>query len=317
LVSCCANIASARSLGIVRRNITFKIVIRRQLSRVGTMLEAFIEDVKIVGCGTRLADRLSSNGGVEISNAAGTVSAYQEGGVLPKENWSTLTDSELSLLTVAKSGFEASRTVQLLKMPAALLQISRALGLQNIVQQDEVQQLAIQRSEEFSEFMIRARSFGESFLSCKDGFFSQSVRCEQRIGLRSSTLDQKRGQFIGLHVDNWDALPMAMRENSRSRLILNLGKEPRFVVFINLTIAKMADLMIATDGTLQRGEVFDQIGKFFTKFANYPVTRLRVDPGEGYIAPVDNLYHDGTTSGKQSADITHSMLGHFCVKLEY
>jgi hypothetical protein len=280
------------------------------------MSESLLEDIKVVGYETNLADRLHVNTGVEASNLSGSVFPYTEGGILPNENWSTPTAGDLVVLTVLASPPHASRTIQLVKMPAELLQISTRLGLHRIISQDDVQRLAIQRSEEFSFFMAEARAFGESFLSRKDAFFSQSVRCESHKGLRSSTLDQKTGKYIGLHIDNWDSLPMHMRDKARSRLILNLGDEPRFVVFINLTVAKMMEMMSAAEGTLQRGPLTEYTGNFFSRFPLYPVTRLRVEPGEGYIAPVDNLYHDGATTGKKAADVTHSMLGHFCVKSE-
>jgi hypothetical protein len=49
------------------------------------------------------------------------------------------------------------------------------------------------------------------------------------------------------------------------------------------------------------------------QFPTYPVLRLRVKPGEAYIAPTDNLIHDGSSVGKQFPDITIHNLGYFGV----
>ena len=44
---------------------------------------------------------------------------------------------------------------------------------------------------------------------------------------------------------------------------------------------------------------------------NYPVARLRIDPGEAYILPTDNLIHDASTEGTRCPDITLTFLGFF------
>jgi hypothetical protein len=51
--------------------------------------------------------------------------------------------------------------------------------------------------------------------------------------------------------------------------------------------------------------------RFMKKFPDYPVVRLRIDPGEAYILPTDNLIHDASTEEKQFPDITLTFLGSF------
>jgi hypothetical protein len=281
------------------------------------MTVRLIEDIKVVGLGARaadrpwIADRLRLNGGVDPCSGPDPGCPYRPGGFLPKEDWCAPSEQEIGVLTDFAGLSKASHTVRLVEAPAALLELGRRLGLSRMTHQGDVQRLAIGRSGEFSEFKAQAKAFGESLLDRREGFSSQSVRCESHTGLRSSTLDQKSGRYVGLHIDDWDRLPMRARENSRSRLILNLGEEPRFVVFINLSVSTMARMVASAVETGSQEEAFDRLGDFFLHFGSYPVTRLRVDPGEAYIAPVDNLFHDGTTIAKQAADVTHSMLGHF------
>jgi hypothetical protein len=39
--------------------------------------------------------------------------------------------------------------------------------------------------------------------------------------------------------------------------------------------------------------------------------RVRIDPGEAYIAPTDYLVHDGDSTGKSLPDVNYALLGRF------
>lgn len=39
-------------------------------------------------------------------------------------------------------------------------------------------------------------------------------------------------------------------------------------------------------------------------YPDYPVIKLRIAPGEAYIAPTGQIIHDGTSMGKQYPDVT-------------
>ena len=47
------------------------------------------------------------------------------------------------------------------------------------------------------------------------------------------------GKYAGLHVDSWDRLPLRYRHRARNRLCINFGREPRYLLFINLTLMRM------------------------------------------------------------------------------
>ena len=51
--------------------------------------------------------------------------------------------------------------------------------------------------------------------------------------------------------------------------------------------------------------------RFMRARPEYPVIRLRINPGEAYILPTDNLIHDASTEGKTFPDITLTFLGYF------
>jgi hypothetical protein len=49
--------------------------------------------------------------------------------------------------------------------------------------------------------------------------------------------------------------------------------------------------------------------RFLTLFCDYPVLRLRIQPGEAYIAPTENVVHDGSSMEMSVADISLSLRG--------
>lgn len=112
----------------------------------------------------------------------------------------------------------------------------------------------------------------------------------------------------GLHVDDWDKAQD--RATSRNRLHLNLGREPRHFLYVNLPIDEARALAPpGINDTLDRGNIIGN--SFMEANPDYPVVRVRVDPGEAYIAPTDYLIHDGDTTDKLLPDVTFAMLGNF------
>jgi hypothetical protein len=122
-----------------------------------------------------------------------------------------------------------------------------------------------------------------------------------------------RQKRVGLHADHWDGLPLRHRHRARNRICLNLGREPRYLLFINLP---MMDLFHAA-GLRDPEDIYAdfrglRLGERFSQLRpEYPVIRLRIDPGEAYVLPTDNLIHDGSTEGSRYTDITLTYLGQF------
>jgi hypothetical protein len=123
----------------------------------------------------------------------------------------------------------------------------------------------------------------------------------------------ERSRFVGLHLDSWDGLPLRHRHRSRNRLCINLGRGSRFALLINLPLFRMFECIGLRDPEdVQadfRGLYVGQ--RFMRRFPHYPVVRLRIQPGEAYIMPTDNMIHDASTEGTTSPDLTLTFLGFF------
>jgi hypothetical protein len=90
-----------------------------------------------------------------------------------------------------------------------------------------------------------------------------------------------------------------------NRISINIGREDRYFLFINLSIQDLIELL-EPDPSRTADELVLQ---FFASYPDYPVVRIRLRPGEAYIAPTENIIHDGMGS-KTSPDMHLTICGH-------
>lgn len=132
-------------------------------------------------------------------------------------------------------------------------------------------------------------------------------------GLWTVTRGANGREYIGMHVDNWYGHDMDTREASPNRLCVNIGVESRYLLYINVPMTAMLCVLKDNEGApVDERMLGTPIGLAFMEvFPDFPVIRLRVDPGEAYIAPTENMVHDGSTEGMRSWDLSASILGRF------
>lgn len=123
-------------------------------------------------------------------------------------------------------------------------------------------------------------------------------------GFHTVTFDARAARFIGLHIDDLDALPLARREESTNRICVNLGQDARHLLFVNVGAPRMAQMLTgrAAGDDAWALRATPLIHAFLGAFPGYPVFRLAVFPGEAYIAPTENMIHDGSTLGMTADD---------------
>jgi len=112
-------------------------------------------------------------------------------------------------------------------------------------------------------------------------------------GQRTTTIDQRVDQRTGLHIDNWDKLPLTERDRSRRRLAINLGPGDRYVIVATLDICDMHAVHPIDAPFPRTGDIHE----YLRRGGNLRCVRIRFEPGEGYIAPTELVPHDGSTLG--------------------
>ena len=129
-------------------------------------------------------------------------------------------------------------------------------------------------------------------------------------GLVTMTRAVDQDARIGLHFDRWDGLPVKELAACSNRVSVNLGPRDRYLIFLNQTASGMSSIL--QKANVQFKQDVRAIGAaFMSAFPNYPIVRIRLQPGEAYIAPTENILHDGTSAEVVETNHYLSMRGRF------
>jgi hypothetical protein len=129
-----------------------------------------------------------------------------------------------------------------------------------------------------------------------------------RPGMLTTTDNYRDGRLIGLHLDNWDKLTYGRKPFGRRRLALNLGPGIRYIVLGDLDAQAVCRAVHPGDHAHRHPHTDD----YRTHVAaGHPIRcfRVRINPGEGYIAPTEYLLHDGSTEGQDRPSAVAFWLG--------
>ncbi|MFD8751413.1 hypothetical protein ACFV0O_10600 [Kitasatospora sp. NPDC059577] len=199
---------------------------------------------------------------------------YEDGAVLPVGPWQSLTTSEAASLR--PTGLTADSTlVELAKLPDG----PAPAGLASL-----------------------ADPLGDP-----DAF--HVGRTTSPAKALTTTPNYQDGRRIGLHIDNWDKLNYRSKHTGRRRLCFNLGPGTRYLLLGSLDIRAICRCL-HTDPN-DRYPHTDDLRAYAALGLPLRVFRLRLDPGEGYIAPTELLPHDGSTEGQPEPSTAAFWLGHW------
>jgi hypothetical protein len=112
---------------------------------------------------------------------------------------------------------------------------------------------------------------------------------------------------IGLHIDNWDRLPVATRHLSRRRLCINFGPGTRYLLLGDLNVRSIGRAL--HPGHETRCPHTDDVRRYVAEGKALRCLRIRLHPGDGYVAPTELLPHDGSTEGQPEPSTAAFWLG--------
>ncbi|MDH6120327.1 hypothetical protein [Kitasatospora sp. GAS204B] len=113
----------------------------------------------------------------------------------------------------------------------------------------------------------------------------------------TTTPNYRDGRRIGLHLDNWDKLTYAAKHTGRRRLCINLGPGSRYLLLGDTDIQAICRAVHQDYAT--RYPHTDDLRAYVAAGRPLRCLRIRLEPGEGYVAPTEYLPHDGSTDGQQ------------------
>jgi len=249
---------------------------------------------------------MNLKGGIYQNIDYGELNAFRQR--LP---WRAPSKNEVKRLSgVGRKPVNAS-DIGLLKLPETLFrEVRTTLRLDSVVSKNELSKLF--NDERYFGPIQKILLFLEQYY-----ILSTDELVINRIGMNKPGLpivsyNSKRAYFPGLHIDSWDQLPLRDRDRARNRICLNLGREPRYLLFVNLTVQQVVDLLDENIEDPDKNYNPKTLVHHFLKiFPDYPLVRLTLWPGEGYIAPTENIIHDGSTEGTSSPDFYFTLRGFF------
>lgn len=133
--------------------------------------------------------------------------------------------------------------------------------------------------------------------------------CINPPGLLTVTQDLTDGRRIGLHVDSWSGAQPELRQHVENRLCVNIGTEPRYLIIMPLTLRQVVTRLRAARVPVEAPPP-EIVHRFWLQFPEQPLVAVRIDPGEAYIAPTEDVIHDGTSMWMTGWDASFTLLGH-------
>jgi hypothetical protein len=118
-----------------------------------------------------------------------------------------------------------------------------------------------------------------------------------RAGLRTVTRDPVTHRFVGLHLDTFHDRYDAVRADVGNRVSVNIGARPRLFLFVPLAFRSL--YTPARDSS----ERTDVAAEFLRRHPSQPVLRVRIDPGDGYVAPTESIVHDAASLSGPTDDL--------------
>jgi hypothetical protein len=199
-----------------------------------------------------------------------------------------LPDAALAAL-IAEHPFSRSRTVSVLPFSGPLLsELRRAAHSSRREALQEALPSVLSELAETWSIMRAPRSLGLG---------------QNPPGMATVTRDPRSGLLVGLHVDTFEAYNED-RTSAGNRVSINIGRAARDFLFVPYDFRALA-----LAGNLSQAS--SVVRRFFESQSAAPVVRLRIHPGEAYIAPTESLIHDAGSSDSCDRDLHVTALGCF------
>lgn len=250
-------------------------------------------------------DRIQISGGAEEVDYLNGLKAHPKTYV-PKSPWRPITKNEESVL-ISKSVKKKYTDISVLSLPRKLKKALRKLNFQKSINNSDI--YFIQNSIEYRNIVSKLSQHFEVLNNISGEFEIHSIFFGEP-NLKNNTFNTNEKVFIGMHLDSWEKKNYIERKEARNRICINLGAEPRYLLFYNISIHTMAEYINLKNNaeSLNINEIYKL---FAAKYVNYPILKLRINPLEAYLAPTEFIIHDGCNQGTKTPDINLVFRGYY------
>ncbi|RXM53434.1 hypothetical protein BOQ64_03480 [Chryseobacterium sp. CH25] len=245
---------------------------------------------------------------------------YEPNAHLAKRDWRKLSEQELETITGDHVNKKDYNSVFIGEIPEELKEMFHKLNLHSATSDSDAFQKFIENKELVQELNTHLNDVLDEISMAPYRFMSIATNYpnSEVVSLNKRKLPENYTfndiHFIGVHKDSSKDMTLHTCYQYGNRFTINLGEQPRYFLFINLTM-KQACNMLKEKEELKDVEITNEnITDYFLKhYPTYPVIKMRQNPYQFYIAPTDNCFHDGTTIGNTAIDVVMTYLGKFCI----
>lgn len=255
-------------------------------------------------------------GRIELSSGTLPVPAsyeYETDAIVPLGPWRRPTAQEAAILTSGALPPDSGFAISLVSFPSSLMRSFEVLRTATVLEVEKREINALLRAHPFDRATrsviryVNARFCEGHDLKSADGLAGGVY--VRRPARSATTSDFRSGKYVGLHVDNWTSYPIEKRGAAPNRIAINLGDEDRFFLYLNIPLTTIYEVIRPIINGVYHTSAIGRV--FMTLFPTYPVVRIRIRPGEAYVAPTENIVHDSSTIGMTTSDIIFSLRGQF------
>jgi hypothetical protein len=231
-----------------------------------------------------------------LEYSTGVVSAhgsdYEHRAFIARDDWKELTVFDADNLSIRQGINEAYNSIAIFTVPDNLATLLfEAINIQQNAT-DKLNEILTSVDVSIATWLEHS----SLWRIVPEGFKGHGFKIDHATK-HSATREAKTGKFVGLHIDSWDRLSLSERHQSQNRLCINLGKGERALQFIPIQARQMkhnlSTLASELGEYLQTITGKDSVLAYLGHFSETPVLRIKLKPGQAYIAPTENIIHDG------------------------
>jgi hypothetical protein len=258
-----------------------------------------------------IAKQLFINDGTNPSNPNSELN-FLEGSHVPRHNWRALKANEEKVLISKKDTLKYSNSISLGNISTKLTSLFEELNLKECVHPDEVQPKIMANESIVKNISNELDLFLNGFSSKQDYKFHRLTRAMPNRETITCHYFEQQFIYIGLHIDQSKNFSIHSACKSGNRFSVNLSNETRSLIFINLSLIQVYNMIKdKIDVTKTQINANNIAHYFFKLYPDYPAIRLEQKPYQYYVAPTDNFFHDASTLNNSKIDITMVYTGVF------
>ena len=259
-----------------------------------------IDEQLLVNTGTRLVEEYKG-------------ATYFEDSYIPLQTWQTPSKEQLkTVLGKNSTKFDYRKDLFVGKISKKLEVAFEKLNLHSITDAYEVMPRFENNKEQVVKINQELHTFLQHFSSTGNFKFHKITYANPNRETMTSFHVEGAFLYLGLHIDQSRHFTIHTAHKSGNRISINLSSETRTLVYTNLTMIQVYNMLKDKMDLKKTPLNPDNIAQhFYTHFPDYPVTKIAVKPYQFYMAPTDNFFHDGSTAGTKNIDITIIYTGVF------